>query len=119
MGLLSWYYGVDESERQIAEANSKLAELNARKGWAAPRDLVNGRQVADISEDFEAGFVADVRANADSLRRGATNAITGTLGIGLRLIPWPVWVAAGAIALFYAWPVIGPFVNRAVKRFVK
>jgi hypothetical protein len=50
------------------------------------------------------GFYEGAKQGADNIRKAASGAISGSVGFTMRLVPWQVWVIAGAYLLFITAP---------------
>lgn len=111
MGLLSWWTGVDleEERRRGAEADARLAALQARQ-----RDRFTDTQWATMQEHLaeQQGYSVDPEAQVaaafgEGLKEGydkTTGAIRATVAAPFNFVfkslPWQLYVA---VALFAAW----------------
>lgn len=62
------------------------------------------------------GFLGGLEEGATKERGFFTSAINKTLGLGLKIIPWQVWVAALVLVLIWSYPLWSPFIGRVFSR---
>jgi len=117
---MSWvsklFYGVDleEEQKRADESNAQLAALNQQALLSGKYDQSTFNQAeadrnksyndaggSDIAGSVQDAFDQSINDNTTTIRKGLTAVITEPLKIGLKLIPWPVWLAAAVFAFFY------------------
>jgi hypothetical protein len=122
MSLLSWIYAPGEQARG-EELDRQLAELNRQRlesGFYTPEvyaqamDNLSAGNV-DVEKELSGAFTEGWKEGGDNVRRTVGDAINSTVATVGRIIPWQIWLILGCIALFYAWPIIGPGITRRLK----
>jgi hypothetical protein len=89
---------VDAAQADYDRANAQLEALNNARGWAPPRDSY------DFNAEVGDAFNDELAVRADALRRGGNAIIGTTVSTIFRALPWPVWLAVGAVVIFYVGP---------------
>src|SRR4051812_44929203 len=117
---MSWisqlFYGVDldEEQKRSNELDAQLAAQNQSALLSGKYDQSTFNQAeanrkksyadeggADVTGSVQDAFDQSINENTSAVRKGLTSIITEPLKIGLKLIPWPVWVAAAVFLFFY------------------
>jgi hypothetical protein len=116
MGFWSFITGTDLEAEQERSNNldAQLAAMNQQDLLSGKYDQSTFNQAeanrkksyadeggANLQGEVSGAFDQSINENTTAIRKGLTAVITEPLKIGLKLIPWPVYVAAVLFLFFY------------------